>query len=199
MTKKRYAGIGSRSTPAYILDLMSLLAYKLEQDDWILHSGGAAGADAAFESGVLDSKNKQIFIPSQTFNQRSHNVNGCIDATTLLCWSQAIETVQEFHPAPQRLSKFALSLMARNAFQVLGKDLNTPVSMVVCWTPNAAIIGGTGQALRMAIKYGIPIKNLGDAQVLNRIHDYLGLRDARTHDYDVSNIYEGKQVVDTQH
>jgi predicted Rossmann fold nucleotide-binding protein DprA/Smf involved in DNA uptake len=47
-----YAGIGARSTPPQILSVMTRLASKLEGMGYTLRSGGAAGADTAFERGV---------------------------------------------------------------------------------------------------------------------------------------------------
>lgn len=47
-----YAGIGSRETPRSILDLMTAIARKLEALGYTLRSGGATGADTAFEEGV---------------------------------------------------------------------------------------------------------------------------------------------------
>jgi hypothetical protein len=60
------------------------------------------------------------------------------------------------------------SLMARNSHQVLGADLRSPVDFVVCWTPDscesettrAPITGGTGQAIALADRWGIPVVNL---------------------------------------
>ena len=53
--------------------------------------------------------------------------------------------------------------MARNICQVLGEDPTDPSGyskVVVCWTPKGGIIGGTGQALRIAKRYDIPVLNL---------------------------------------
>ena len=49
----------------------------------------------------------------------------------------------------------------RNACQILGMDGETPVSMVICWTPKGLRTGGTGQALRIAEAFNIPIFDLG--------------------------------------
>ena len=54
----------------------------------------------------------------------------------------------------------AKKLMARNCHQVLGLDLKTPVDFIVCWTKDGTINGGTGQALRIAEAYNIPVYNL---------------------------------------
>lgn len=50
--------------------------------------------------------------------------------------------------------------MSRNSYQVLEKDLNTPVEFVLCWTKDGKASGGTGQAMRIAKDKNIPIFNL---------------------------------------
>ena len=55
---KTYAGIGSRRTPPEILRLMERMALILSGAGYTLNSGGAKGADSAFENGAL---RKQIF------------------------------------------------------------------------------------------------------------------------------------------
>ena len=39
----------------------------------------------------------------------------------------------------------------------------------MCWTPNAAISGGTGQALRIARAHSIPVYNLANASTFTRV------------------------------
>jgi hypothetical protein len=168
-----YAGIGARATPPQVLKIMSQLASKLESMGYLLRSGGAAGADAAFERGVRNPAAKQIYLPSKSFNSRYADNISYIDATTLPNWNQAIATVNQFHPAPERLSDFARNLMARNAMQVLGSSMNQPAKMVVAWTPGGQTVGGTGQALRIAQAHGIPIRNLGDPNVLANVQTFL--------------------------
>lgn len=175
MAGKIYAGIGSRETPNDILQVMRLLAGRMEHDGWKLRSGGARGADAAFESGVANQANRAIYLPGRSFNGRQAGVPGYYDATQMPGWPQALQTVRQYHPAPERLSPFARNLMARNAMQVLGPDLGRPADLVVAWTPGGRIAGGTGQALRMAGDLGIPIRNLGDEAVLASVRQYLGL------------------------
>lgn len=142
---------------------MQKLAQQLESDGWILRSGGAAGADTAFESGVKVPDNKQIFLPSRYFNGRTDRDPGMVNSTQLPAWGNALEAVEEFHPAPDRLTDFARMLMGRNAMQVLGPDLNSPSSFILAFTPRGEVTGGTGQALRIAKKYEIPVLNLGNS------------------------------------
>jgi hypothetical protein len=172
---KIYAGIGARATPTEVLRLMTQLAGRMEQDGWRLRSGGARGADAAFETGVRDPANRSIYLPGRSFNGRVAGSGGYIDSTRLPGWEQALATVAEYHPAPDRLSEFARNLMARNAMQMLGPNMDRPADLVVAYTPGGAVQGGTGQALRMAGALGIPIRNLGDPAALASARRYLGL------------------------
>lgn len=146
-----YAGIGARTTPQEIQSKMSQLASELEKIGWILRSGGAIGADHAFESGC---SNREIFLAS--------------DAT-----AKAMEIAKKFHPSWYRLPYGVKKLMARNVMVILGRELDAPVKMVVCWTENAKPIGGTGHALRVAHAHGIPIYNLANLHDFSRISSFL--------------------------
>lgn len=168
-----YAGIGSRSTPPEILSIMTRLATKLEQDNYILRSGGASGADSAFQAGVKNPTNMEIYLPSSSFNGLSAGSPGIINYQSLHHAVTAEITVNTYHPAPDRLSSFARHLMARNAMQVMGYDMNTPAKMIVAYTTDGAITGGTGQALRMAQEMGIPIRNLGVPDTLQSTLEYI--------------------------
>jgi hypothetical protein len=150
---KSYAGIGSRKTPVDILAYFTLLAGLLERDNFVLNSGGANGADSAFEAGVKDPANKQIFLPWPNFNGNS----SLLTAPS----SEAYDMAERFHPAWNRCSVAARKFHARNCHQVLGPNLKTPVDFIVCWTPYGEVTGGTGQALRIAKANEIAIYNFG--------------------------------------
>jgi hypothetical protein len=147
-----YAGIGSRATPDHILREMTNVATNLELAGYTLRSGGARGADAAFERGVSDPKHKEIFLPWARFNNNDSPYWGATP--------RAYDMAQAYHPAWERCSNAARKFHARNCHQILGWELNHPVEFVVCWTPNGVITGGTGQALRIAQHHGILIFNM---------------------------------------
>lgn len=167
---KTYAGIGSRKTPEDVLELITKIALKLDKQGYTLNSGGASGADTAFEQG---SKRKQIFLPSNSFNGRYHDGIEYFNYQTLPHKDLAEETVSLFHPAAHKLTDYAFKLMARNTFQVLGKDLQTSVEFVICWTANGKEIGGTSQAIRIAKSVNIPVLNLGKPKVLERFISFV--------------------------
>ncbi len=155
-----YTGIGSRKTPGNILHAMVGVAEYLGKEDHTLRSGGAQGADRAFEIGAdrIQGK-KMIYLPTYKWNKNESPFYGvCADA-------QRVASL--FHPRWEFLTDFAKKLMGRNAYQILGHDLQTKTDMVICWTPKGEIVGGTGQALRMAVYYGIPVFNLGADTLVN--------------------------------
>lgn len=151
----RYAGIGSRQTPPDVLRLMHDIAGALAELGWHLHSGHAEGADRAFEDGCDAAGGTKSIWTAR-------------DAD----WD-CIFLSSHFHPAWDRCGSYARALHGRNAYIALGQDLLTPVDMVVCWTPGAAVTGGTGQALRIAQHYSIPVRNLADPIVRERTERWL--------------------------
>ena len=149
-----YAGIGSRETPINIIHLFKKVAYYLSVKEYILRSGGAKGADKAFEIGC-DNHNgkKEIYLPWKGFEGSDSNL--------IVRDVKAFEIAEKFHPYWHNLSDGARKLQARNSHQVLGLDLNTPVNFLICWTKNGKGQGGTGQAIRIAKAYDIPIFDAG--------------------------------------
>jgi hypothetical protein len=169
-----YAGIGSRETPAHILDIMRYLGCYLCEKGWILRSGAALGADKAFEDATNLIKNagrnphdnfKEIYLPWPGYN----NSHSELHPTKYPFSEQEVNFSVQFHPAWNKLSPGGQKLQCRNTRIMLGLGPIhgaevKPVSFVVCWTPNGAATGGTGQALRIAKACKIPIINLGLAK-----------------------------------
>lgn len=146
---KYYAGIGSRETPKEVLDMMSKISLYLEKNGYILRSGGADGADSAFEKEI---SKKQIFLPWKNFNNNP--------SPLFRISEEAKDIAKKFHPYFDNMKQGAQKLHSRNVYQVLGENLNEPVDFVICWTKNGGESGGTGQALRIAREYKIKIYNL---------------------------------------
>jgi len=148
-----YTGIGSRQTPPDALKQMTTLASNLEKTGLVLRSGGAKGADSAFEAGVKDSANKSIFLPWKGFN------NNPSEHYTIS--QEAYKMAKHYHPNWYACSQAGAKFHARNCYQVLGLELKVPSQFILCWTPNGRVTGGTGQALRITLDHKIPIFNMG--------------------------------------
>lgn len=166
MSRKLYAGIGSRKTPDSMRDQMARLAAKLAEAGWILRSGRAKGADLAFETGVRNyAKRLGIDDPEAVME-----LFVAQDATP-----EAVDMASEYHPNWRACRPFVRKLHGRNMQIVLGQDLNDPVQFIACWTPEAAGGGGTGQALRLARALDIPVYDLADEPRIDALlRDVLG-------------------------
>ena len=166
-----YTGIGARSTPGSILHAMVSIGTYMSNHGHILRSGGAQGADKAFETGCDFNRGhppthglKEIYLPWKCFEQSKSPLYHVTD--------QAMEVAALFHPAWSNLKPGARKLMGRNAYQMLGLDLKTKTDMIICWTAGAKVSGGTGQSIRMAEFYDIPVFNLASAS-LNHMNEII--------------------------
>lgn len=166
MTYIPYAGIGSRETEDWALEQLRTAAANFAQMGLTLRSGGADGADTACEQGCNSAGGaKEIFLPWPRFNG---NGSCLVDAPPL-----AYEVAAAHHPAWNRLPQSVRKFMARSSCQVLGADCQSPSRFILCWTPDGKGGGGTGQALRIAKTFSIPVFDLGRLDNLDqgrRIH-----------------------------
>lgn len=148
--KRVYAGIGSRETPPFVLRRMEFLAWALNSAGFTLRSGGAGGADSAFEKGAVDKK--EIYLPWQGFNDKDSEYCEVSD--------EAIALAKKYHPNWSSLKKSGTLFMGRNCYQVLGINLDDPVDFIICYTENGEEKGGTSQAIRIAKDYQVPVFNI---------------------------------------
>lgn len=146
----RYAGIGSRKIPENVLSLIVELASFLCSKNFILRSGGAIGADLAFEKGcdTVLSTRKEIYKTKTVTSE-------ALDLTKELLGSEHWNNCDE----PAR------KLHARNIQLILGLDLKVPVKFIICWTDQINR-GGTRTSVLIAEKHNIPVFNLYDQETL---------------------------------
>lgn len=158
---KNYTGIGSRETPSEIMSLMIEIAHRLAKLEYTLRSGGADGADTAFEKGCdLARGTKEIYLPWKGFNNNQSKLFDIPPKAALIA--------SETHPRWKYLRLPIQKLMARNTLQILGMNVETPTEFVICWTSDGCVnndqrtkeTGGTGQAIALAASLGIPVYNL---------------------------------------
>lgn len=153
-----YAGIGCTETPKEILELMTLAAKVFADKGFTLRSGGAVGADTAFEKGC--GTNKEIFRAKD-------------------CTNVAREMASKYHPAWNKCNSHIRNLHGRNCQIILGQDVTNPepVKFVLCWTPDGKDSGGTGQGIRVATDMGIPVYNLYYQEVVERIRAMIDIKE----------------------
>lgn len=185
-------GIGSRETPQSEMDLLTRIAVAAEKRGMRGRSGGAGGADLAFERGFTDPKNIDVIVPWKGFlpkGMTQRDVDAFLGrprpasgpgAPVMLPWAkrqEAEEKASHYHPAWHKCSPGAKSLHTRNIPQVVGLELDRPADLVVAWTIDGKATGGTGQAIRMAQDIGVPVANLKNPDEKKAVMQALGIED----------------------
>jgi len=146
-----YTGVGSRQTPIAVQKMMTSIAEHLVNLRFTLRSGGAIGADQAFERGA---KEKEIYYATDT--------------------TEAAEQIaSKIHPNWGACDRLSRGYHGRNVLQVLGRDLHTPSEFVVCWTKEGKAVGGTRTAIMVAAENGIPVFNLAKPEILPQLETFL--------------------------
>lgn len=159
-----YAGIGARDTPPLICSYMEQIGSWLAEEGWILRSGGADGADRAFEKGCdLAGGRKEIFLPEKGYNGNSSELFTPPET--------AFQLIDEIWEDLKNRTPLVRALFARNCLQILGSDLDSASRVVICWTRNGTAVGGTGKAIQIAELYKIPVINLFDETQQNHLVD----------------------------
>lgn len=175
-----YTGIGSRKTPADVLELMKDIGEFMAVRGHTLRSGGADGADKAFEEGAhrVPGAKVEIYLPWNGFNgywlnQANLSMLAVLEHTQdieQLCrdtLAMQFDSLGEVEMDPEeehwnRLSRAARKLHMRNMLQIEGNGrFSHEISQaVICWTPKGQWTGGTASALKLAWRYNIKIQNL---------------------------------------
>lgn len=158
-----FTGVGSRVITGNIFNLLCHIGLLLKDNGWICRTGTAKGSDAAFRVSYENKfSNLEVYKPEDIINNKYGNAD------------LAKRIVRNYHPCYDRIQcEFSQALLARNVYQVLGSDLNTPSEIVFCYTDNGETVGGTSIAIKIAQHYGIPIVNLGNPKHLKAIVNYL--------------------------
>ena len=171
-----YAGVGSRRTPPEILDAMCDIAQTLGDAGTALSTGGADGADKAFETGALRT-DAPITVHTPWPGYNGYRPGRDPETDIDIVHPKSTESVQghvyadlarDHHPYWERCSRGARALFVRNVSILAGAldgDGGTlPVRAVIAYTPNGLPVGreagGTGHTLRTADSLDIPCVNL---------------------------------------
>lgn len=231
-----YAGIGSRETPLSMLKTMTKVADMLAKKGYTLNSGGAIGADVAFEGKSYPTsftakedinektlkmkKGETVDIGNTRFTAAYYlhtkkdprlqissverNSAGTPNTVSFSPFdvtknkygnAETAKTVaSEIHPRWSGLKDFAKNLMARNTYQIFGKDLATPVDFVLFYALETddpfRPKGGTGQAVEMARRKGIPTINMSSPNWEEHLENVLSVLDGGVEEKTVSTFIE---------
>lgn len=181
--KHSIAGIGSRAITNSESRLLMLATVIMIYSGYRFNSGAASGSDTSVEFaaklaydiaveklGVEFNGYKDVmsvFLPWNGFNGRFvDRENGYIVPNH----PSAREIAKRHYSIWDHSKDSVKTMMARNVHQVLDEDLDKKVQFVFCHTTDGVNdgskttdeTGGTGQAIRLASHYGIPVFNMGN-------------------------------------
>lgn len=183
---KYYTGIGSRKTPTEIQKLMKRFAGLQCKT---LRSGGADGADMAFQQGCEQALGEktfkcprpEIYLPWSSFNKGKSVTTPGIHEYTEDELKFADYVLYRAFPV-LNVRQIVRSLFRRDVFQVTGKAHtveDTKCSeFVLCWTPDGCttprtytqgVTGGTGIAICVAFEFDVPVFNLQRQRDLDKV------------------------------
>jgi len=157
-------GIGSRHTPPDVCELFTELASEARERDWWVRSGHAHGADYAFEKGARERC--IAYLPWNGFNADLETL-GATKVEPLR--EDVLKIVYKHEPYAKDLSDGVKRIKSRNVYQVLGVNLKAPSDVVVCWTIDGDVVGGTALAIKIANTHGIPVVNVGDPETARNL------------------------------
>ncbi len=184
MSLKLYCGVGSRSTPRDILDLMQDIGCQFALKKWGLVTGDAHGADAAFIGGAKSVRGPYLaYVP---FQRRAIVISKdppqqYIWPSDAQSWFEAQEVLEQTGVAPdiRGMPPYIKPYVLRDVFQVLGDMPITspvPVDCVVYWARESGIgqiSGGTKYAVGVARAHNIMCHNLYFREEQARWYDWL--------------------------
>lgn len=157
--KPRYVtGVGSRETPAYVIEDITSIMEVLVPLGFILRSGAAPGFDEMAERVTLRLGGQtEIFLPWKGFGGHKSRLYKPPPIS--------FEIAQQ-HMSPHHwrgMSPGGQACHARDVQQVLGKRCgppDVPSELVFCWTEGGKVVGGTATAMKVAASIGRPVFNL---------------------------------------
>lgn len=164
------ACIGSRETPAVVLDWMVETGAALMRAGYDIRSGNAQGADQAWARGgnSVDPTRVTLCLPWEGFEEKAIVPGNIVRVFRLAESDHYVRDVRDTHPNFAALSSGAVLLHARNAMIVDGAHL-----VLGALNPDKTGGGGTGGAFRLAHRYKAAALNVADASTRGMIEQRL--------------------------
>jgi hypothetical protein len=174
--RKIFAGIGSRKAKEQreFYEYGVNLGYAFASAGWLLRSGGAEGMDDAFEQGAsMATDHMEIYLAWKGSHGHSSLLYGVDEA--------ALAMAARLHPTWDRLEQGPRKMHGRNCYQILGRTLDVPADVVLCWTADGCEdrktrrpkTGGTATAIVLAADRGIPVFNLQNDSSRRRLNQFM--------------------------
>lgn len=153
-----YAMLAGSGAPRNIQVFVGKVARELGEAGCVLRSGGEEGFEASAESNARQS---EIFLPYKRFNRN--------DSPRFEQHKKSFDIAKDVTKSWLRINEFAKKCAARYVHAILGDNLDSPASLIICWSEDGAVTeeqtssrsGHVKTAISVAERNGIPLLNLG--------------------------------------
>lgn len=178
---ERYTGVGSRELDREGLGYVRDVANNLLDHGYVLVTGDASrGCDFVFWEHAVSPYRKRY----GPFGKSTYEDEVVVVPPGTDHYDKAHYIAGLTHPAWRWIPDWMKELHTRNVFQVLGEFVSDPTEFLVCWTPDGAETaketskktGGTGTAIRIADKFGVPVFNLKRHDAIPRLEHFLNIK-----------------------
>lgn len=174
-----YTGIGSRETPIDAQHLITEVSIYLKAEGWTLRTGTGSHANKAFQ--IAAGENKEVYVPWDNFFPNEVGIASMTEKSSRMAYEVwKLREKKGLVPTEGRISgkwedlhPGTKALLAKAMCMLLGKNLNTPSDMVVCWTPGAKIVGISSHVICLAVSKHIPVFNLAEYETEVIVRDML--------------------------
>lgn len=169
---KPYTGLGDPKTPSEVLEQMTRIATRLQEEGFTLRTNGdQQGAEGAFEKGAGDKI--ELHLAWRNFNKRNSKINRVSD--------EAVSVVKSFIPAHNSLKESVLRIIGSKVHAIMGEELKTPTKFFVCWSPDGAETGDAvtpktgymGIPIKVASSMRLPVFNLKNPDAMERLWKFV--------------------------
>lgn len=155
MANKTYCATGNMEIGMKVKNILVEIGRVLALNGYTLRSGGAPGAESAFEEGC-DSVGgkKEIYLPFEGYNNKTTGV-----VTDMTNEEEAIKIAQRYYLLWFKLSNKVKQMLTRYSWAVLGRNLDDPVDFVIAYIREDGKT--TEQVVRVANGSNITVYNIG--------------------------------------
>lgn len=154
--QRYFTGVGHRDVKHFFVTLASYISEVAVKKGYKLRTGDAIGMDHGFRSGTK-AHQRDVYSAKK--------LPWAIHGPSCNNWDDALAIAGSIHPNWGVCTPYVKALHARNVFQVLGEDINTPSDFLVCYArpvdeERTMVKGGTNTTYQIARDWNIPIFNL---------------------------------------
>ena len=150
--------IGTRRLSPGWRKLLLEFSRAMSEAGWWVRTGAATGCDQTWAEHMRGPQ-VSLYLPWPTYEKEWWQGSGY--RIQYRPTKEAEKITARYYPRPWKEVKPGVRLLhARNVHIILGPKCDKPADLVLCYTVDGGVSGGTGQGIRIAEGFGIPVLNV---------------------------------------